>query len=245
MAPAGVPSVIRFGDYGYGSSPECQRRLPTAWSDRREQCTRRPAYQCRTRPLDAPRPSRSVAIKSNESVFPEPTEQGNNERPVIDGDIHQDHRTPRPIRTGRFRRFLTPGMALLTVSTVTVLSAPRVAGADPISDAKAKAAQLEQQIQANEQVINTQGQRYDQAQLQLSSVNNQIAATKAKLKEDRRRVLGDKRILRKAALNAYVNEGAAAAANPLFSGQANKVQSQQEYTQIVEGNVNIALDALP
>ena len=68
-------------------------------------------------------------------------------------------------------------MALLTVSTVTVLSAPRVAGADPISDAKAKATQLEQQIQANEQVINTQGQRYDQAQLQLSSVNNQIAAT--------------------------------------------------------------------
>ena len=175
---------------------------------------------------------------------PEPTEQGNNERPVFDGDIHQDHRTPRPIRTGRFRRFLTPGMALLTVSTVTVLSAPRVAGADPISDAKAKATQLEQQIQANEQVINTQGQRYDQAQLQLSSVNNQIAATQAKLKEDRRRVLGDKRILRKAALNAYVNEGAAAAANPLFSGQANKVQSQQEYTQIVEGNVNIALDAL-
>jgi cell wall-associated NlpC family hydrolase len=135
-------------------------------------------------------------------------------------------------------------MALLTVCTVIVVSAPRLAGADPISDAKAKAAQLERQIQANEQVINTQGQRYDQAQLQLSSVNDQIAATQAKLSEDRRRVSGDIRVLRKAALNAYVNGGAAAAANPLFSGQANKVQSQQEYTQIVEGNVNIALDAL-
>src|ERR1035438_7467499 len=106
---------------------------------------------------------------------PEPTEQGNNERPVIDGDIHQDHRTPRSIGSaGRLRRFLSSGMVLLTSSTSTVLSAPRWAGADPISDAKAKATQLEQQIQANEQVINTQGQRYDQAQLQLSSVNNQI-----------------------------------------------------------------------
>jgi cell wall-associated NlpC family hydrolase len=130
------------------------------------------------------------------------------------------------------------------VGLVTVLPSTRPAGADPLSDAKAKAAQIEQEIQSTEQTISAEGQRYDEAQIQIASLNQQITQTQTQIHQDQQVVAKDKRTLNKAAIKAYVDDGANAAQNPLFAGNQSKLGAQSEYSQIAEGNVNNAIDAL-
>lgn len=164
---------------------------------------------------------------------------------VHDEELVQGHSTPRLTRSvWLLRRGSIAALAVLTVCAVTVVPFTRHAGADPLSDAKAKAVQLEQQIQSTEQVISAAGQRYDEAQLQIATLNQQITATQGKIDQGRRQVANDKKILSKAAVATYIDNGAAIAQNPLFSGNQSRLGAQNEYTQIVNGNVNNAVAAL-
>ena len=166
--------------------------------------------------------------------------------PVVhDGEWVQGPSMPRLTRRGwLLRRGMVPVLAVLTVSTLTVLPSTRPAGADPLSDAKAKAAQIEQQIQSTEQTISAEGQRYDEAQLQITALHQQIAQTQAQIHQDQQVVAKDKQTLNKAAIKAYIDDDANAAQNPLFAGNQSKLGAQGEYAQIADGNVNNAIDAL-
>jgi cell wall-associated NlpC family hydrolase len=113
--------------------------------------------------------------------------------------------------------------------------------ADTLSSAKAKAAQIQAEVNASNAQIGLLGQRYDQEQAQISSLNQQISGTQAKIAQARAQVLHDKAALQSAAVNEYVNNGMAAAENPLFAGNQQTVIAQQEYSQVAEGNLNTAM----
>jgi cell wall-associated NlpC family hydrolase len=119
-----------------------------------------------------------------------------------------------------------------------VLATGTPASSDQLSDAQARAAQLQQEINATGQRISALGQEYDAAVAKESQLNQQITATEAKIAQARHQVASDQSSLRNAAVNAYIDAGSAATANPLFSTNQSSVGTQQEYTSVANGDLN-------
>ncbi len=70
-------------------------------------------------------------------------------------------------------------MTVVTVCSSTVVLVSRPVGADSISDAKAKAAQIESELANAQSQMSALSQQYDAAQVKLGQVNSDIATTKA------------------------------------------------------------------
>jgi len=139
------------------------------------------------------------------------------------------------------RRVVFPALALVTVCSSTVPLLARPAGADQLSDAKAKASQIEAEIQSTGQRISALGQRFDQDQAQVTQLDQQITATKAKIATDRQEVAKDRATLQSAAINTYVAEGSAGSVSPLFSSNQHTLAEAQTYSQVAEGDLNVSV----
>jgi peptidoglycan DL-endopeptidase CwlO len=133
-------------------------------------------------------------------------------------------------------------VALVATVPLAVLTAP--AGADQIGDLKAKASELASQISAAQAQSEADGQRYDQAMLQLQTIQDQITVTKAKIAADQHQVDLDKNNLRSVAINSYVNLGAQQTSNPLFESNQETFAARQEYSQVATGNLDVAVAQL-
>jgi cell wall-associated NlpC family hydrolase len=118
----------------------------------------------------------------------------------------------------------------------------RPAAADQLSSDQAQAAQLEQEIAATGRQIDALDQQYQQAEEQKQAIDQQIATTESKISEARQNVSGDQAVLRKAAVDAYMNDGNTT--NPLFSGAANTELASREYDNVAEGNLGTAVSDL-
>jgi cell wall-associated NlpC family hydrolase len=116
--------------------------------------------------------------------------------------------------------------------------------ATTISAAKAKAAQIQQEIQSTGQQIDALDQQYDAAQAHKAALDQQIAATRAKIAQTQATIAGDRDTLKKAAVNAYVSNGAAAAQDPLFSGNQSSTMAARVYNDVAEGNLGTAVSDL-
>jgi len=164
---------------------------------------------------------------------------------VTDGERPSSHSTPRSIRGARLlRRTLWSALTVVIVCSCTVLVSSRPSGADQISDAKAKAAQLEASISASGQQIDALDQQYQADQAHKAAVDSQITSTQAKITQTRQQVSGDQVVLRKAAVNAFVNGNSTATEEPLFSGNQKSVDATQEYNDVAEGDLGTAVSNL-
>ena len=164
---------------------------------------------------------------------------------VTDVEGTSGHSAPRSGQSSwglwRARR---PALALLAVSSLSfipVLASTSPSQAVTIGSLQAKATQLQQQIQSAGMQISAFGQRYDQAKVQLASIENQIASTEDKIAADKLNVGVDQAHLRSAAINSYVSDGSAGQANPLFSGNQKTFAAQQEYGAVATGNLDVAV----
>jgi cell wall-associated NlpC family hydrolase len=137
-----------------------------------------------------------------------------------------------------------PALTVVTVLTSTVLSAAHPAGADAISDAKAKAAAIEAQLSQAQDEMSALSQQYDQAKYQLSQIDSNIATTKANVTADQQQVTNDKATLSKAAVANYISDGTASAQNPIFSGNEQTLGATTEYNKVAEGDISLAVDTL-
>ncbi len=166
-------------------------------------------------------------------------------RIVTDVERPLGHSTPWSERSARpLRGAYWPLLALAALLSGTVfplISASPPAGAATISSLQAQANQLQAQIQSKGEEISALGQRYDQAKDQLASIDNQITATKDQIATDQQRVNVDQVNLRSAAIDAYMSDGSAGTANPLFSGNQKTFAAQQEYSQVATGNLDVAV----
>ena len=157
---------------------------------------------------------------------------------MIDVERQQRRTTPRPALRARALRWVgTPALVGVTVFVSTVLPSARPAGADQLSDAQAKASQIEAQIQSTGEQISAAGQQYDAALAQQQALATQIAGTQTKINADKAQVAGDQVTLRTAAVDAYVSDGAAATSNPLFSNNQKTLAAQQVYNSAAEGDL--------
>jgi cell wall-associated NlpC family hydrolase len=135
-------------------------------------------------------------------------------------------------------------LAVGAVCLGTVATSSRPASASSISNDKAKAAVLYSQINRINGRVDALGQKYDEAQIKLDHINNQIENTKAFVKTIKENVAKGDAQLRNDAIFAYVTNGAALANNPLFSSSASKVGATNVYNQLAEGNVSTTLAGL-
>jgi cell wall-associated NlpC family hydrolase len=135
-------------------------------------------------------------------------------------------------------------LTVVTVLASTVFGVARPAGGDAISDAKAKAAQIETELSQAQNQMSALGQAYDAAKYHLDQINSNIATTKANIAADQSQVNKDRATLAQAAVSNYISDGTAASSNPIFSGDNKTVGAQSEYNQIAEGDINLAVDNL-
>jgi cell wall-associated NlpC family hydrolase len=155
------------------------------------------------------------------------------------------HSTPRSLRSARLlRRVGVPALTVVTVLSSTVLSLARPAAGDQISDAKAKAAAIEGQLTQAQNQMSALSQQYDAAKYHLSQITTSIQTTKANIVTDQQQVAKDKSTLSKAAVANYISNGTASTQNPIFSGNQQTLGATNEYNQIAEGNITLAVDKL-
>ncbi len=131
-------------------------------------------------------------------------------------------------------------MTVVTVCSGTVLAATRPAAGDAISNAQAKASQIEAQLTAAQNKMSLLSQQYDAARYKLATVNTNISNTEATIGADQHQVSSDRKTLSNAAIASYVNDGAASAQNPIFSN--NKTAgAADEYSNIALGDIDLAV----
>jgi cell wall-associated NlpC family hydrolase len=132
-------------------------------------------------------------------------------------------------------------MTVVTVCSSTVVLVSRPVGADAVSDAKAKAAQIESELSSAQSQMSALSQQYDAAQEKLTQVDADIATTKAAIAVNVHTVDKDKTTLEKAAIANYVSNGSASAENPIFSNNEKTLGAANEYNDIASGDINQAV----
>jgi cell wall-associated NlpC family hydrolase len=161
---------------------------------------------------------------------------------VTDVERPPSHSAPRSDRSGRLlRRVLLPVMTVVTVCSSTVVLVSRPVGADSVSDAKAKAAQIEAELSSAQSQMSALSQQYDAAREKLSQVDADITTTKAAIAVKLGEVQKDKTVLEKAAIANYVSNGSAAGENPIFSNDEKTLGAANEYNDIASGDINQAV----
>ena len=154
--------------------------------------------------------------------------------------------TPRPVRGLRHSRWVFPILAVVAVCFCTVTISSRPADAQSLKSARAEAAVLYAQIRAADARISLLGQKYDEAQYKLGNLEALITHSRDIVAAATRQVKSDEDQLREAAINYYVNNGAANSQNPLFASSESEAQlgATNVYSSLAEGNLDDSVASL-
>ena len=133
---------------------------------------------------------------------------------------------------------------MVALSFSAISGASGRVGASTLSNDRAKAAILLNQINRIDGQVAFLGQKYDEAQILLHKYNNEIANTKATLASIKANVARGNLQLRQDVIFAYVTSGVTNGNNPLFAKNATRIGATNVYTQLAEGNINSTIAAL-
>jgi cell wall-associated NlpC family hydrolase len=136
------------------------------------------------------------------------------------------------------------GSILVTVVAAAVLPLTQDASADSLSSAQAEATQLANQIQAEGTQLAVLNERYDQAQIRVAQLDQQMVQNRAAVARTKSQVTAARSSLRQQALNDYMSGGSDNALEQLFSPGGSKASVAAEYRKVVSGNVSEAINRL-
>jgi cell wall-associated NlpC family hydrolase len=136
------------------------------------------------------------------------------------------------------------GAVVVTAIVVSALPANGRAGADPLAGARAQAAQIAAQIQAQGQRLTALSEQYDQSQLRVDQLDGQLSQTQAAIAQTQAQVAADETDLRAQALDAYMSGGNEFGLEQLFAGGSMQSAASSEYREVAGGNLSNALDRL-
>jgi cell wall-associated NlpC family hydrolase len=156
-----------------------------------------------------------------------------------------------PHSTARLRRGTRRplGVVLLSCTTVAliagaVLPAVRAASADSVASEQAKAAQLANEIQAQDQQVAALNEQYDQAQIRVGQLDQQVTQTRGEIVQTKSDVASAQANLRVQALQDYMSGGSDDDLQQLFSSSGEQSSETAEYQSVASGNVSNAIDRL-
>jgi cell wall-associated NlpC family hydrolase len=150
----------------------------------------------------------------------------------------------------RGRSTEAPGGAVLAVvssllvAAALVLVAPRSAAADELSSARAEAASIAAQLNADQTLLDQASERYFAANQRFEQASAALAATEAELAHDRTAVAADEVALRRAAIDAYTSAGTEAGMASLFSSGPLQASIASEYAELASDDLQEALAGL-
>ena len=137
------------------------------------------------------------------------------------------------------------GLTLVTTMTATVVVPMGPVAADQVSDLRAQATQIAQDLVLEQLQIGTYQQQYDVAAARVQHDEAEIELSQNQIQADISRVSRDRKRLQSEALWAYINtdpesDGSAA----LFEGNQNEAVTTAEYEEVASGDITLTIDAL-
>ena len=120
----------------------------------------------------------------------------------------------------------------------------RGAGADPLSNARAQAAQVNAQLQADSSKLDALDQQYELAQERVSSIQAQMNQVRASIAQDEAQVAADQANLRTEALQTYEKGASDSGLGGVFGATGEQAAVTSEYKQLAANSVTSAIDAL-
>jgi cell wall-associated NlpC family hydrolase len=157
---------------------------------------------------------------------------------------HKVLSTLRPARELQKFRWVLSALAVATVSFSTVAILPHQASASNLSNDRGKAKILLNQINRTNAQVDRLGQKYDEAKINLSKYNNEIANTKKTIATIEANVSKGNSQLRADVVFSYVTDGGSQNNNPLFSKNASTVGAKNVYSQLAAGNISSTIASL-
>jgi peptidoglycan hydrolase CwlO-like protein len=137
------------------------------------------------------------------------------------------------------------GLTLVTATTATVVVPPGPVAADQVSDLKAQAAQIAQDLVLEQLQIGTYQQQYGVDIAKVQRDEAEIASSEDRIQADIGRVSRDRSRLQTEAVSAYVNSGSQSDGNlSLFGGDPDKAVVRAEYEEVASGDITLTIDAL-
>ena len=134
------------------------------------------------------------------------------------------------------------GLTLVTAITVTVVASPGRVAADQVSDLKAQAAQIAQDLVLEQLQIGVDQQQYDVDRAKLQRDEAEIGSTQNQIQSDVLRVTRDRKRLQGEAVSAYVNMDPSGGI--LFEGNQSDTFARAEYEDVTSGDTELTIDAL-
>ena len=131
--------------------------------------------------------------------------------------------------------------AIVTVLGL-VLCPTGPATADQLAQAKAEAAQIVAQIQAQGQQLAILSEQYDQDQIKVQQLGAQLDQTKARVADTQGQVATARANLQRQAIDDYTSGGTSNGLEELFAPANAQSSVVQEYQQVASGNVSGAID---
>ena len=117
-------------------------------------------------------------------------------------------------------------------------------GADPLGSARAQAATVYAQLQADGAKLDALAGRYEQAQQQLAQVHAQVAQVQSAIAQDQAQVATDEATLRSSALQQYETGAGNSDLGSVFGPTGANGAASDVYTSLATGDMTTAADAL-
>jgi hypothetical protein len=134
------------------------------------------------------------------------------------------------------------GLTLVTAITATVVVSPGTVAADQVSDLKAQAAQIAQDLVLEQLQIGADQQEYDVDSAKVQRDKAEIGSTQDQIQSDTLRVSRDRQRLQAEAVSAYVNMDPSDGV--LFEGSQSDAFAKAEYEDVTSGDTELTIDAL-
>ncbi|MHB8681177.1 MAG: C40 family peptidase [Acidimicrobiales bacterium] len=117
-------------------------------------------------------------------------------------------------------------------------------GADPLASARAQAAQVNAQLQADAAHLDALDQQYEAALSQVNQLQGQIAQDRNAIAQDQAQVVSDQQNLREQALNAYMTGAGQTGLATVFGAGGEQAAVTSEYKSLATGSLTNAVDGL-
>ena len=141
---------------------------------------------------------------------------------------------------GRFGMAVAVVAALAGAAIVPTLSA----SADQLQKARAQASQIAAQIQAQGQQLAVLSERYDEDQIHVQQLDQQLSQTQAQVAQTKGQVSVDEGRLRQLAIEDYMTGGSSTGLEQLFEPGGETSVATKEYEQVAGGDISVAIDQL-
>ena len=127
----------------------------------------------------------------------------------------------------------------------TVVVPPGPVAADQVSNLKAQANQIAQDLVLEQLQIGTYQQQYDVDTAKVQRDEAEIGSSENQIQADTSRVRRDRERLESEAVSAYINmDPEVSGSRPMFEGNQNEAPTRAEYEEVASGDITLTIDGL-